>query len=308
MHPTQVTERSDANRLSTWMALTKLNGGTMKYSHATLKSGLLASLAILTAACTNTEDSIPSTSMQPVPEISNPLPLDPEPVASVSLPNGNILEFHDFQSNLMLMETGKAGNAPFLDGTRPTEALAKAGAGPDERLSEIWKLAAPGSPMPQILKEIEARFKNLPSPGMSRERSTPQSGIYGESSLGSTGQPLSKAAAPDGCNNGCCDYEWLATLNACRKFWEFNWFNFNYNWSKVTSTSIDSWSGMVCAANGSSIWKVSISSGNGGNWTVPQGHYKTYKWYKETWDKDATSTVNSSASPALHTFCGNVSY
>lgn len=280
----------------------------MRYSPSTLKYGVLASLALVAFACTNPDEAAPPAGLQPAMEKSNPLPLDPAPVAKVILPNGNTLEFQDFESDVMVMETGKAGVTPFLDETRASEALDKLGVTSAERLAGIWKLAAPGTPMPQALKDIQTRLKDQPDLSMSRERPAPLSEIFGESLRGQSGQALPKAAAPVGCNNGCCDFQWLSTLNDCRKYWDFNWFNYNYGWSTVNSTSIDAWAGTVCAATGNSIWKVNISDGKGGSWTVPQGYYKSYWWYKGTWDKNATSSVNTSASQALHTYCGNVSY
>ncbi len=279
----------------------------MNFSPSTLKFGALASLALLAIACTNSDLSEPTANNQPAVEKSNSLPLDPTPVAKIALSNGNTLEFQDFESDVMVLETGKAGTTPFLDEARSSEALAKLGVSPAEKLSGIWKLAAPGTPMPKALTDIQTRLKNLPDMSMSRERPTPMSEIFGESPRGQAGQALPKAAAPVGCNNGCCDYQWLATLTDCKKYWDYNWFNYNYNWSKVNSTSIELWAGTVCAATGNSIWKVNID-GKGGSWTVLQGHYKTYWWIKGVWDQNATTSVNSSASPALHTYCGNVSY
>jgi hypothetical protein len=85
---------------------------------------------------------------------------------------------------------------------------------------------------------IAFKMSNDSDMSMPQERPIPLTELFGDSPSTRPSASLPKAAAPVGCNNGCCDYQWLATLTDCKKYWDFNWFNYNYDLSKVnTSTS-----------------------------------------------------------------------
>jgi hypothetical protein len=273
-------------------------------------SGCLAGLALIAVACTSPEETHPAGAVL-TPGIEKPgkLGLDPVPAAALDLPNGNTLDFHDFGSGALLIETGKAGNKPYFSDDNSPDGPALRNISPKERLAAIWKIASPAAPLPKALLEIQKGWKDLPAMGISRELPVSPAEISGQVMEVPAGRSLAKTAAPNGCNNGCCDYEWLKTLNQCKTGLDFSWFNYNFGWSKVTNTGIDLFDGLVCAASGSSVWKVSISDGKGGSWTLKEGYYKRYWWLAGVWsDENASSSVNTVAAQALHTYCGAVSY
>jgi len=121
-----------------------------------------------------------------------------------------------------------------------------------------------------------------------------------------------RTAAPQGCNNGCCDAQWLSTFHQCQTRGSYSWFLYNYTWSSANNTNVEWYEGLVCSASGTSTYSVSISGGGGGVWSVPQATYRTYWWLAGTTcnpfcgpaKKNFTTSVNSSAAPRLHTYCG----
>ena len=123
--------------------------------------------------------------------------------------------------------------------------------------------------------------------------------------------PEGTLAAPVGCNNGCCDYEWLKTFTACGgNGYDYNWFHYNYGWSSVKVYDADTYLTFACAAIGSSQFKVSVEGGGGGSWTLAERQYRKLTVIAPVCcnDPDISSKVNSSTTPALHTHCGAVAY
>jgi hypothetical protein len=263
-----------------------------------------AGFALLAAACSTPEEGQSGAGPKAIPEASSP-DATPKPAATLDLPSGNTLEFYDFQSGALVVESGKAGVKAYLGSESPAETLAKRSADPGLQLAALWNSASAGAPLPKALSLMQERWKNPPA-GKSVRPAAP--------TLGAAGQPftlpqapkatLAKAAAPVGCNNGCCDYEWLATLGQCQGAdWPISWFLFNYGYSYSNYEDTEYVNGLVCAANGNSSWKMSVG-GSGGTWTVTPAHYKTWRWLAGWFDEDMRSSVNSSASQALHTYCG----
>lgn len=119
------------------------------------------------------------------------------------------------------------------------------------------------------------------------------------------------ALVMSGCNNGCCDFDWLSTFWWCPAPWDFNWFLCNYGWSFANGNDEIFYDGFVCSAEGTSTYKVTVD-GDGGIGSVPRATWKTYSWTAGWvpifgWDEeDVRSTANSSASPHLHTYCGGM--
>jgi hypothetical protein len=267
---------------------------------------LLSGLALLATACSRSDEgNSPSTSFHGPAKES----LDDgfKPAAILDLPGGNTVEFVPIGSGVVVMETGAAGSPSLLNGENAPAQLAMKNAPREERLSAVWNSLAAGKALPKSLADIQVGWKQkLP---MSRPTAAPAlPGIQGEPFGSPINPALAKAAAPEGCDNGCCDYEWLKTFASCKeKTLDFQWMLYNYNWSSVNSTGIDVYAGFVCSAIGTSTWKVNID-GEGGAWSVKQATYKSWLWFAGFWDEDMKSSVNSSASPRLHTYCGNVSY
>lgn len=273
--------------------------------------GLLAGLALLGISCTQNDDGKLITSSAPASAAPTPQSATPKPVASVALADGHAIEFYDFGPGVLVSESGKAGTpAVFTKENNPADLLQSA-ATPGDRLALIWKKAAPSAPVPQALLDIQARWlKNPPAPssaGQALPISHEASGMpFGQTPVQS--QALAKTESPVGCNNGCCDYQWLSTFSECSANYDYRWFLYNYGWSYANSSSISVYDGMVCAANGYSQFNVHISDGHGGNWSVPPATYRTYWWVSGIFEfnQSMTSSVNSSSNSHLHTYCGGV--
>lgn len=278
----------------------------MNRSPASIGKLFLAGLAFTAMACSTSEEETTMVNPLPALEGRSALAQVPKPLVSLQMPNGNTIEFHSLGEGALILETGKAGTAPVMTSQGSPVAEAYDAAPYEEKLSAVWKILAPTRALPKSLADIETKVRNQPRMSMLPKNPVlPE--VFGLPALEQGGLPLAKQAALEGCNNGCCDYNWLLTLRPCQRFWEFNWVKFNYLWTTANSTSIDAYSGLVCAAVGASNWKINID-GSGGNWSIPEGNYKTWTWYKGVWDQNMTSAVNSKASQRLHTYCGNVSY
>jgi len=282
----------------------------MRKSIRLLGCSIGAAAALFAVSCTQSD---PASSADPIqPAINNPLSHNstPTPIAKIDLKDDHAIEFYDFGEDVLVSESGKAGTSHALNAENQPAALLKSGVAPHEVLARVWSSVSPGTPVPQALLDIQARWKASPPKGNSiktLERSHAASGLpFGQSLQGS--QPLAKAAAPDGCNNGCCDYQWLNTLSQCSNSYDMDWFLFKYGWSYANNGDVDYYTGMVCSAIGTSTFKVSISSGHGGTWSVPEATYRTYWWSAGTWNKSMTSSVNSSTNSHMHTYCGGVNH
>jgi hypothetical protein len=225
----------------------------------------------------------------------------PVPVASLTLTAGHVVEFYDFGGAALIVEAGAAYTSPALNSAGPI---------PVDQLSGIWTRLAPETPVPPALAGLQQRLMSLPADPAAPKRA-PASDVAGARMGGSrTALP----AAPVGCNNGCCDEEWLYTLAQCYQAnWNFYWFMVNYGWTAVTSTFDAEVGGLVCSAQGTSTFSMNIG-GSGGTWSVPEATYRWYHWTAGTdfWGgpipKDMSSSANSETNQHLHTYCGHLRY
>jgi len=221
-------------------------------------------------------------------------------VASLALGNGNTLEFYEFDTGVLISEFGRAGVTPAyrLESSVDTR-----------QPRAIWRSLSPTTPVPQSLVDLEERVAlRVANRGLKVPSSTDVAGAIEIAPVVVPGEtPI--FAAPDGCNNGCCDYAWLSTFPQCGGG---QWFHYNAgsSWANTGSNAV-SYNGFVCAATGTSTYKVTIS-GSGGTWSIAQGFYRTYAWsagstcnpFCHTNDKSVQSSVNTSSDPHLHTYCG----
>ena len=120
-----------------------------------------------------------------------------------------------------------------------------------------------------------------------------------------TNLPEGTLAAPSGCNNGCCDYQWLSGFIECSTNGDYSWFYYKSGSSYGKGDDAFHFRAMACAAVGDSIYRVHIQSGGGGTWTLPQGYYRTVGATGGTFDDpNVGSYVNWGKTPHLHSHCG----
>lgn len=280
----------------------------MKAKANLIKTGMLAGLALLGVSCTQSgeEAGAPSDRALIAPQ-SLEKEITPKPFASIAMPNGNEVEFYDFESSTLIVESGVAGTPPVMTKDFKKSLENTSFASPGDRLFAVWNKLAPTSPIPEGLKAFHQRWKDRPANAATRVRPRVSLELSGPSVLGSReiSGPMAKKAAPQGCNNGCCDFEWLSTFGECQPDWDVNWFFFNAKASKANVPDVERMVSMVCAATGTSQWSFHIGDSKA-NWSVAQQHFKTFSWSAGWFDQDLSSSVNSAAAPRLHTYCGDI--
>ena len=260
----------------------------MKRSLVKLLSSSLFALSFLSISCTGSGEPMPSAASNPAsvrPALGKPVP-----VASLTLDNGNQVEFYDFQEGALVSEFGPAGS---------TSPAFKGEKSPDQ-LVEVWKSLAKAKPVPKAISDLQARLvlqKNT-SP-VPRDLSPPVSFEDGEQVAPAA---MAKQAAPV-CNNACCDYAWLSAQRQCQPYNFFQWFHYNYGWSTINRNYINYVDALACAASGPSAFTITAGKG-GGSWTIPQGYYRTFEWFLWSPKFNLASSVNSPSNQALHSYCG----
>jgi hypothetical protein len=223
-------------------------------------------------------------------------------VASVLLDSGSTLEFYDFGGAALISETGKAGTPV---------AFQSQGAIPANELSDVWRRFAANVPVPKALTDLQERLMVLKAPPAdSLEAMEPNAG--GAPFSEAVSSPEGTLAVPDGCGNGCCDWDWLSTnFLSCQNHDDYKWFLFKHGWSFANSNNVKFFNGMVCSAVGTSLYKVAVVGG-GGAWNIPERNYRvttwTASWYGYYATKTVSSTVNTESDPHMHTYCGGFTY
>ena len=262
-----------------------------------LSLGAILAVAVI-PACDGTPIDEPSTPP------STPTSADETPLAlaSLTLSTGQVIELFDLDGQAVLSESGEAGQPVVLD---------KMGEMRGDKLVDLWHRLAPDKAVPTAVTSMQERLLKGDSADLARPpkiRVVPEvSGLE----MVPSDVPEGTLAAPVGCNNGCCDYEWLKTFTACGgNGYDYNWFHYNYGWSSVKVYDADTYLTFACAAIGSSQFKVSVEGGGGGSWTLAERQYRKLTVIAPVCcnDPDISSKVNSSTTPALHTHCGAVAY
>jgi hypothetical protein len=263
-------------------------------SYETTPTLLLAGLFGCMLGCAT--EAEPSDKLADVVAVEEALS-SPTPVASLKLTSGSTVDFYDFGSAALVVETGAAYSSP---------ALNIKGSIPLDQLVSTWTHLAPKTPAPPALEQLQRRLMSLPvdsnAPDMAPSLDDMPSLDTGGDKLGDIGS--AKTNAPVGCNNGCCDFNWLSTLAECQGNYSYRWFLYNYGWSYASSNNDALYQGLVCSAQGTSTYSVQIS-GSGGVWSIPQATYRWFHWSSGT-RRNMTSSVNASSNQHLHTYCGGV--
>ncbi len=278
----------------------------MKKSTRSFGTMVVGAMALFAMACNQGENANPSSPNPTVNIKTASASKELKPVAQIALSKDHSIEFYDFGNDALIAEVGQAGAEHFFNDQNEPRALLKNGAARTGLLSQVWKSISPETPVPKALLDIQARWENAPpsqpNPAsidlLPYEASGLNMGLSREISA-----PLRKSAAPVGCNNGCCDYQWLSTFNECKLIHDNNWFLYNYGWSYANFGDVDSFEGMVCSATGTSTFKMTMSDGTSGTWSIPQATYRKVYWTSGIWGFNRTlnSSVNSSTYPHLHT-------
>jgi hypothetical protein len=179
---------------------------------------------------------------------------DAKPVATLTLPNGNIINFYDVASGAFVTEQGDSATSV------PTFKFP----GEMGNLASSWRTAAPSVAVPQALLNLEARFTKDAAP--SRPGATHAAEEIGGMPVPdltrseSLGNGIEKAAAALGyCGNNCCDTNWLkANIPECNgtQWADFKWSYLDYGWSYVHQPNdiVQHAVGSVCAAQGYSTF------------------------------------------------------
>lgn len=230
---------------------------------------------------------------------SDPAVDEPTPVATLKLANGHVVEFYDWGGAGLIAETGAAYTSPAISSAGPT---------PAGQMSDLWSRLAPGTPVPPALADLQHRLTSS-----SVESAAPEVVSASDPAGGRPGAARTVVPAVlEGCNNGCCDRDWLNTLAECQGAnWTRQWFNFNDDFSTVSFGNVGIFQGLVCAAQGTSTFSVNLG-GSGGTWSVPEA---TYRWFHWTGGTDffggritqtLSSAVNSQSNEHIHTYCGRL--
>lgn len=270
----------------------KGRGCKMRYPNiVTVPAVLLASVLGGVLGCaTSAEDPSGDPGHVANVEAAISAPAAPTPVASLKLTGGQVIEFYDFGDTALITETAAAYVSPVLNSK----------SSPADDLVGTWARLAPRTPVPPALEDLQRRVASLPADSDARKVAPllDTGGAKGEN-LGSAIR-----SAPVGCNNGCCDFNWLATLSECQGGLSYNWFLYNYGWTYANGSNVGVYHGLVCSAQGTSTYSVQLP-GSGGVWSVPQA---TYRWFHWSGGRGSmSSTVNSSSNSHLHTYCGGIS-
>jgi hypothetical protein len=255
----------------------------------------------------------------------------PNAVATVTLSNGNILEFYDFPEGLLVSEYGEAVTGP-LTPTR-SDLLSSS------RFVDLVSFLRPDLSVPEAVVALEAKYSGAPpqrkttagevkltvqatgvgaAGGSVDAGSKPVGGTSGVSSgaarsYSGGGRALT---ADSVCSNICCDRNWtLNTLcNPNIAGANYTWYNFEYGWSWANRNHAYQYWGAACAGIGQSRFSISISDGSNGSWAVDPGYYRWYYWYMgncgQTYclEPSISSTVNDQTHQAVHTYCGGFWY
>jgi hypothetical protein len=230
-------------------------------------------------------------SASPAP-VSSPEGTHPDPVATISMPSGNKLEFYDFGESVLVAETGEATSAPQL--SKYSELIRA------NRMVELVEALRPDVPVPDEIYVLQAKH---PVGAVRRTTEVARSPEVAHRDGSGGGKPRSGGIQPDNaCSNNCCDPTWTHDTLCAVAFEGFanSWYLFDYGWSYADYYG-QFWSGTACAGIGDSRYTVNCN-GNGGTWTVTPGNYMGYGWFNyDTW---CDGSVNTSTNQDLHTFCG----
>jgi hypothetical protein len=226
--------------------------------------------------------------------------------ASKVMPSGNVVTIYDFQGGALVTETGEAYNGPSFTPVR----------GEVRSLAKLWAAIAPNEPIPIALSDLQRRID------AASENQTPPPKEVTEGVAEARAKqklpmpPLTKPLSPQGCNNGCCDYDWMYnSFWMCNEDYDVDWMNFNGQYGSKNVNDAWIYDMFVCSAAGTTRYEFSLGDAASALVDIRQRHYYLDWWIAPTsWspfggccvDEDLWAFVNEPFEPHLHTWCGGV--
>jgi hypothetical protein len=272
------------------------------FRNAVLRRGLFSYLGVAYLAISGcwTEESEPRPSAESVISTT-------QPVYAMDVGGGQTVEFYDLDGFSLVSESGPA-NVPRLALDSIDAAMAPS------RPADLFRVLRPNATVPKVLVDLQEKSERRLAAAGPRPVSAVTRGITGAGFQGNatskTNEDIASTSSQlqEGCNNGCCDREWLKTVGCGWTGYDWSWWQFNYGWSYVNASGLWYYRDNVCSASGTSRWTFSVCL-NGCvtvTWDVPQGTYR-YEWGVEDnifFSYSISSYVNSSNAQHLHNHCG----
>lgn len=219
------------------------------------------------------------------------------PVAALNFPSGQSIEFFDLGNRALISETGSAGMPQMWKGGAKIE--------PDDLLN-VWSRFSPKAPPPETLRKLHARLMNAPRTRQPRQAPQTES-IQTPYQPVATHLPEGTVAAPQGCNNGCCDERWLKTFIECGEQGDFYWYYPAATKSSGKADDAFHFRGMVCAAVGPSSHRFHLEGKRDVTVTLQEGRYRTIGATGTFFDDpNIGSYVNERGPQNRHAHCGVV--
>lgn len=224
-------------------------------------------------------------------------------VASRIMPNGNVVKIYDYAHGAMVMETGTAYSPPSY---KPLK-------GEPRSLDKVWAAIAPGEAIPEALAGLQARINTERDISTWPGASEPSKAAITRQINSDGGGPILNS--PVGCNNGCCDFEWMVSeFWMCDEDYDVDWMNFNDTWESRNVNDAWLYDGFVCSAAGTTRYEWSLGDESSGLVDVHEANYFYHWWigdpspwpWDSWYDEDLWAFTAEPFDPHLHTWCGGV--
>jgi hypothetical protein len=176
------------------------------------------------------------------------------PIASLTLANGNTMEFYEMSPGVLLVsELGRVGVPPL-----PAVKM---------RPLDLYRQLAPDQTVPDVLVAAQERADALRTDPTPPADETPA-------------LPISQAAGVQlsYIDNQSCDDHWFDdTFCAGTYDWQMCLLN-HWDGAYAQLSSVDYVRHATCADIGNITLKVVMGDGTGGIWDVLEGHYRWFSW------------------------------
>jgi prepilin-type processing-associated H-X9-DG protein len=140
----------------------------------------------------------------------------------------------------------------------------------DLRPSDYYAIFGAGRELPASLKDAEARLD--PRPNTAELLAAHVKPITFDAGIHDTGENTVEKA-----HGGRCNVGWFDTAFCDDLSWDFEWCHLNRTSNAGGwCTSVAWFDGAVCTDVGNVTWNLQAGDGDGGSWSVLQGHYRTY--------------------------------